>query len=212
METTRNTPSRWSGLGISTSLTIFPASPPRNRLWKGAATLATVQIVRQGLNAKARGFRSMERCFLLTFPFIEPIWFPNYLSGHGASRPSGLLPSGVIQVQSGRRRFSLCMFGAENTKLQTLQVISFSLLVSLSLVAIPDIHRPFHGLIHVRNDAFLRGIEKYGSSLIAVCIASQGLGAVRTVQNGHRRGAKNNSKNPYFLRSVPKVRVHLAEN
>jgi hypothetical protein len=41
-------------------------------------------------------------------------------------------------------------------RLQTLQVVSFSLLVSLSLVAIADIHRPFHGFIHVRNDGFLR--------------------------------------------------------
>jgi hypothetical protein len=51
---------------------------------------------------------------------------------------------------------SACTFGAENMRLQTLQVISLSLLVSLSLVAIADIHRPFHGLIHVRNEAFLR--------------------------------------------------------
>jgi hypothetical protein len=33
-------------------------------------------------------------------------------------------------------------------------VFSFSLLVSLSLVAIADIHRPFHGLIHVSDQAF----------------------------------------------------------
>jgi len=47
-----------------------------------------------------------------------------------------------------------CMFGSENRKLQALQVFSLALLVSLSLVAIADIHRPFHGVIRVRNSAF----------------------------------------------------------
>ena len=61
-----------------------------------------------------------------------------------------LLAGGVLTI------ISACTFGAANMKLQTLQVVSFSLLVSLSLVAIADIHRPFHGLIHVRNDGFLR--------------------------------------------------------
>ena len=61
-----------------------------------------------------------------------------------------LLAGGALTI------ISACMFGAENMKLQTLQVVSFSLLISLSLVAIADIHRPFHGLVHVRNYAFLR--------------------------------------------------------
>ena len=47
-----------------------------------------------------------------------------------------------------------CTFGSHSVKLQTLQVFCFSLLVSLSLVAIADIHRPFHGLIHVTDYAF----------------------------------------------------------
>lgn len=63
---------------------------------------------------------------------------------------SVLLAGGVLTI------ISACTFGAENRKLHTWQVISFSLLVSLSLVAIADIHRPFHGLIQVRNYAFLR--------------------------------------------------------
>ncbi|HXX28767.1 MAG TPA: hypothetical protein VEI99_09875 [Terriglobales bacterium] len=49
-----------------------------------------------------------------------------------------------------------CTLGVENVKLHMLQVFSFSLLISLSLVAIADIHRPFQGLIHVRDDAFRR--------------------------------------------------------
>jgi hypothetical protein len=61
-----------------------------------------------------------------------------------------LLAGGALTI------ISACAFGAQNKKLPTLQVIGFSLLVSLSLVAIADIHRPFHGLIHVSDDAFLR--------------------------------------------------------
>ena len=59
-----------------------------------------------------------------------------------------LLVGGVLTI------VSVCAFGAENVKLQMLQVFSFSLLVSLSLVAIADIHRPFRGLIHVSDNAF----------------------------------------------------------
>ena len=61
-----------------------------------------------------------------------------------------LLVGGVLTIVAA------CTFGAENVKLQTLQIFSFSLLVSLSLVAIADIHRPFHGLIHVSDSAFQR--------------------------------------------------------
>jgi len=61
-----------------------------------------------------------------------------------------LLVGGVLTIVAA------CTFGAENVKLQTLQIFSFSLLVSLSLVAIADIHRPFHGLIHVSDTAFKR--------------------------------------------------------
>ena len=63
---------------------------------------------------------------------------------------------GVLLACGALTIVSACMFGTENMKLQTLQVVAFSLLVSLSLVAIADIHRPFHGFVRVRNDAFLR--------------------------------------------------------
>jgi hypothetical protein len=49
-----------------------------------------------------------------------------------------------------------CTFGSDSVRLQTLQVFCLSLLVSLSLVAIADIHRPFYGLIHVSDYAFQR--------------------------------------------------------
>lgn len=61
-----------------------------------------------------------------------------------------LLLGGVLTI------VATCTFGAESVKLQILQISSISLLVSLSLVAIADIHRPFQGLIHVRDSAFQR--------------------------------------------------------
>jgi Protein of unknown function (DUF4239) len=59
-----------------------------------------------------------------------------------------LLVGGVLTIASA------CMFGVENWKLQALQIFALSFLVSLSLVAISDIHRPFHGLIRVGDRAF----------------------------------------------------------
>ena len=61
-----------------------------------------------------------------------------------------LLVGGVLTIVSS------CTFGSESTKLHALQVLSLSLLISLSLVAILDIHRPFQGLIHVSDYAFHR--------------------------------------------------------
>lgn len=64
-----------------------------------------------------------------------------------------LLVGGVLTVVSA------CMFGMQEKKLQALQVFSLTLLLSLALVAIADIHRPFRGLIHVRPHAFQRALE-----------------------------------------------------
>jgi hypothetical protein len=61
-----------------------------------------------------------------------------------------LLVGGVLTIVSS------CTFGSESTKLHALQVLSLSLLIALSLVAITDIHRPFQGLIHVSDYAFRR--------------------------------------------------------
>lgn len=69
----------------------------------------------------------------------------------------------VLLVGGGLTIVSVCIFGTESVKLQTLQVFSFSLLVSLSLVAIADIHRPFHGLVHVTDYAFQRARESIES-------------------------------------------------
>ena len=51
---------------------------------------------------------------------------------------------------------SASMFGSANTALHTLQVVAFSLLIALVLVAIADIDRPFQGSVHVRDIAFRR--------------------------------------------------------
>jgi len=51
---------------------------------------------------------------------------------------------------------SSCMFGAASGLLHGIQVFCFSLLISLVLVAIADIDRPFQGTVHVRDAAFRR--------------------------------------------------------
>lgn len=62
----------------------------------------------------------------------------------------------VLLVGGALTIVSACMFGSQNRRLQALQVFSLALLVSLSLVAIADIHRPFHGVIRIRASAFQR--------------------------------------------------------
>jgi Protein of unknown function (DUF4239) len=64
-----------------------------------------------------------------------------------------LLAGGALTIVSA------CMFWMEDEKLQALQVFSLSLLVSLALVAIADIHRPFQGLVHVRSYAFQGALQ-----------------------------------------------------
>ena len=56
-----------------------------------------------------------------------------------------------------------CTLGSENVKLQSLEVFCFSLLVSLSLVAIADVHRPFRGLVHVSDYSFQRARQSMQS-------------------------------------------------
>jgi len=48
------------------------------------------------------------------------------------------------------------MFGAANGPLHVIQVSAFALLISLVLVAIADINRPFQGSVHVSDYAFRR--------------------------------------------------------
>jgi len=64
-----------------------------------------------------------------------------------------LIVGGVLTI------LSASTFGSESTRLQTMQVFSFTLLIALTLVAIADIHRPFSGLVHVENYPFRRAQE-----------------------------------------------------
>ncbi len=54
---------------------------------------------------------------------------------------------------------SASMFGSANRWLHALQVFSFSLLITLVLLAIADVNRPFRGWVHVSNYAFYRAQE-----------------------------------------------------
>jgi len=59
-----------------------------------------------------------------------------------------LLAGGILTI------VATCTFSTGSIKLHTLHIVSLSLLVSLALVAIADIHRPFRGLVHVDDNAF----------------------------------------------------------
>jgi hypothetical protein len=61
-----------------------------------------------------------------------------------------LLVGGTVTVAS------TCMFGASNGPLHVIQVGAFTLLITLALVAIADINRPFQGSVHVSDYAFRR--------------------------------------------------------
>jgi hypothetical protein len=56
---------------------------------------------------------------------------------------------------------STCLFGVENFRLHVLQVSALTLLVSLMLVAIADIDRPFQGNIRVPPDGFLYALHTF---------------------------------------------------
>jgi Protein of unknown function (DUF4239) len=64
-----------------------------------------------------------------------------------------LIIGGIVTIASAS------MFGSASLPLHAIQVIFFSLLVSLVLLAIADINRPFQGGVHVSNYAFQRAQE-----------------------------------------------------
>jgi len=61
-----------------------------------------------------------------------------------------LIIGGAVTVASAST------FGSENRALHGLQVLAFSLLIALVLVAIADIDRPYQGSVHVSDFAFRR--------------------------------------------------------
>ena len=52
-----------------------------------------------------------------------------------------------------------CLFGVENLPLHAVHTLALTLLVSLMLVAIADIDRPFQGVVHVPPDGFKLALE-----------------------------------------------------
>jgi len=72
-----------------------------------------------------------------------------------------LIVGAVITIMSS------CLFGSEYPALHMLQVVTLALLLSLSLVAIADINRPFQGTVHVKPTGFenaKRVFEKYSGA------------------------------------------------
>lgn len=61
-----------------------------------------------------------------------------------------LIIGGAVTIASS------CMFGSANTGLHIFQVFAFSLLISLVLVSIVNINRPFQGTVRVSDYAFQR--------------------------------------------------------
>ncbi len=61
-----------------------------------------------------------------------------------------LIIGGLVTVASS------CAFGSLNSGLHGTQVFAFSLLISLVLIAIADIDRPFEGRVHVTTYSFVR--------------------------------------------------------
>src|SRR4030095_12279017 len=59
-----------------------------------------------------------------------------------------LIVGGIITVGIS------CFFGVDNVRLHAIHTIALTLLVSLMLIAIADIDRPFQGVVHVSPDGF----------------------------------------------------------
>jgi hypothetical protein len=48
------------------------------------------------------------------------------------------------------------MFGSANPRIHAMQVLSLTLLVSLVMLSIADVDRPFQGWVHIDDFAFRR--------------------------------------------------------
>jgi hypothetical protein len=66
---------------------------------------------------------------------------------------------GVLLIGGLLTITSTTMFGSANATLHSLQVFSFTLLITLVLLAIADVNLPFRGWVHVSNYAFVRAQE-----------------------------------------------------
>ena len=66
---------------------------------------------------------------------------------------------GVLLIGGFLTITSASMFGSANARLHSLQVFSFTLLITLVLLAIADVNLPYRGWVHVDNYAFIRAQE-----------------------------------------------------
>lgn len=71
-----------------------------------------------------------------------------------------LLVGGIVTVGS------TCLFGIEDFKLHVVQVFEISFLISLLLVSIAAIDRPFQGQVHVPPEAFRYAIDTIDHSSV----------------------------------------------
>jgi len=70
----------------------------------------------------------------------------------------------VLIVGGVLTTLSSCLFGTDNFKLHAIQVFSLAFLLSLALVAIADIDRPFRGSVHVNPMGFEHARETFAES------------------------------------------------
>jgi hypothetical protein len=70
----------------------------------------------------------------------------------------------LMILGGGITTLSSCLFGTDNFKLHVVQVISLTLILSLTLVAIADIDRPFQGAVHVLPQGFERARATFAES------------------------------------------------
>ena len=64
-----------------------------------------------------------------------------------------LLTGGVLTI------LSVSMFGSANPRLHFLQVFSLTLLITLVMLAIADVDRPYRGWVHISSYAFDRALQ-----------------------------------------------------
>jgi hypothetical protein len=62
---------------------------------------------------------------------------------------------------------SACLFGSLNPRMHVLQIVTLALLLSLALIAVGDVNRPFRGFVHVQPQGFenaLRIFQRYSAT------------------------------------------------
>lgn len=70
-----------------------------------------------------------------------------------------LVSGGIITL------VTCCLLGSENVRLHFMMIFAMSLLISLILVAIADIDRPFQGTVHVSKAAYIRARQAIGEDV-----------------------------------------------